>query len=74
MKPPGIIRLFCKTNIVSLGKQVIVTIGIPLLDITQLFCVKEAVSFPVPFAATNLTCEYELKFRHFAVITHAESK
>ena len=56
-----------KTNTVALGRQLIVTIEIPLLDVTQRFRVKEAISLPVPFETTNLTGEYELEFKHFAV-------
>ena len=58
-----------KTSTIALENQLIVAVEIPLLDVTSKFHVKEAISLPVPYGKTNITAEYELEFKHFAVST-----
>ena len=58
-----------KTSTMALERQLVITVEIPLLDVTQKFHVKEAISLPVPYHKTNITVEYELEFKNFAIST-----
>ena len=58
-----------KTSTVALENQLVITVEIPLSDVAQKFHIKEAISLPVPYGHTNVTGEYELEFRTFAVST-----
>ena len=53
----------------ALERQLVITVEIPLLDVTQKFHVKEAISLPVPYHKTNITVEYELEFKNFSIST-----
>ena len=58
-----------KTNTIALESKLVVTLEIPLLDVARKFSVKEAISLPVPYFTSNITAEYELEFKNFAVST-----
>ena len=55
------------TSTIALQNQLVITVEIPLLDVTQRFSIKEAISLPVPYSNTNVTGEYEFEFKNFAV-------
>ena len=55
------------TNTLVLEDKLVITIDIPLLDVSRKLRIKEAITLPVPYQSTNLTAHYELEFEHFAV-------
>lgn len=55
------------TNTLALDDKLIITVEIPLLDVSRKLNLKEAITLPVPYQNTNLTAQYDLEFHHFGI-------